>query len=78
MCCTKKVINQDKDETKFVQIILAIKTISPNIYRASSQLISVYLTVILFVPIVIHRGNYTDIPIIQMKRQRFNITAVIV
>lgn len=32
MCCTRKDINQDKDETNFVQIVLAIKTISPNIY----------------------------------------------
>lgn len=27
----RKDINQDKDETNFVQIVLAIKTISPNI-----------------------------------------------
>lgn len=60
MCCTRKDINQDKDETNFVQIVLAIKTISPNIYieRASLRLINVYLTVILFAPIVIHRGNW--------------------
>lgn len=53
-----KDINEDKDETKFVQIILAIKIISSNIYRASLQLISVYLTVISFAPKVIHRSNW--------------------